>query len=73
MWVYARCIGNVIDFVRKEMHRSWMHENLALQHRTLTTDQRVWRIHMAPVCTGWVDRPRDHRYNSARDHQVEPG
>ncbi|MEP1035105.1 transposase [Ekhidna sp.] len=59
---------------RVQQRQFWTHENHAVE---LTSndmiDSRVNYIHNNPVRAGWVERPEDYLYSSARNYCELPG
>jgi len=52
----------------------WTHENHAIEMATNEMiDSRVNYIHENPVRSGWVEKPEDYLYSSARNYSGLPG
>ncbi len=52
----------------------WAHENHAIElSDNQMIDSRVEYIHQNPVRAGWVDKPYDYLYSSARNYSGLPG
>lgn len=72
-WLLQRFVANATRTARNDQYKVWTHDNHPIQMQPHFIMQRVNYIHQNPVRAGWVDRPRDYRYSSARDYQDEPG
>ncbi|HAD97116.1 MAG TPA: transposase [Cryomorphaceae bacterium] len=54
---------------RNTTHQFWTHENHAVELSTnAILDSRLNYIHQNPVRAGWVDKPEDYLYSSARNY-----
>ncbi len=59
---------------QKQLHQLWQHDNHPIELFTeAVTIQKLRYIHQNPVRAGWVTRPEDWLYSSARNYLGEPG
>ena len=66
-WMLHRFEWNAAQNKRSSNNQLWTHENRAEEIRTLRFfNQKLNYIHENPVRAGWVERPEDYVYSSAK-------
>ena len=68
-WMLKRFEFAAKSHVRNSKYQFWTHENHAIEcHTPFFTRQKLNYIHDNPVRAGWVEKPEDWMYSSARNY-----
>jgi hypothetical protein len=66
-WMLHRFSWNAAQHKRSSNHQLWTHENRPeIIYSKPFFDQKLNYIHQNPVRAGWVERPEDYLYSSAK-------
>jgi len=72
-WMMKRFEFAAMSNVRNSPHQFWLHDNHAEELITLPfTAQKLNYIHLNPVRAGFVEKPEEWLYSSARDYRLMP-
>lgn len=72
-WMLKRFEFAARSHVRNSAYQFWTHENHAVELLTPAfTSQRLEYVHQNPVRAGWVEKPEDWLYSSARNYAGLP-
>jgi putative transposase len=71
-WMLKRFEFAAMRNVRNSCHQFWTHENHPVElYSNKFIEQKFNYIHANPVRAGWVEKPEDYLYSSARNYANE--
>lgn len=68
-WMLKRFEFSARRNVRSSEHQFWLYDNHAVELTSLKfINQKINYIHSNPIAAGWVDKPEEWMYSSARNY-----